>query len=236
MGWGWLNPIADAAGLVGGVAKVIQGNQTKQRNKGLISQAYRQNVAQANLQQANTREGLNESLNARGVLSPGAGSVNPSSITQAVAASGGKGGGGGITAYLPPASAGSVGAANTLAGGENAQMSDQFALEDKANKSAETAALNANNTAYLDTIGGAVAQGVGTAANIASGMGAGNTAATIAAATQQPGALPTASGPTIADNSQMTGAYGMPVNHSFFGGGTTIGNGQPNYSFSSGAS
>src|SRR5580693_6471028 len=54
------------------LAGIIQGNQNKQQNKGLISQAYRQNVIQTNLQQANTRQDSNESLNARGVLSGGA--------------------------------------------------------------------------------------------------------------------------------------------------------------------
>jgi hypothetical protein len=235
MGLGWLNPIADAAGLVGGVAKIIQGNQTKQKNKGLISQAYRQNVAQTNLAQANTRESLNEGLNARGLLSPGSGSTNPTSITQAVAASGGKGGGGGIGGYLPQASVGSVGAANTLAGGENAQMSDQFALEDKANRQAEQQALNANNTAYLDTIGSAISQGVGTAEHIAGGQNAAAAAAGITA-NQVPGTLPTGSPVPSTGSTSMQGQYGA-VNPQFSSpsSGTRIGNsGVSNYSFNVG--
>lgn len=238
MGWGWLNPIADVAGLVGGVAKVVQGNQTKQKNKGLISQAYRQNVAQTNLEQANTREGLNESLNARGVLTAGAGRVNPTSITQAVAASGGKGGGGGITGYLPQASVGSVGPLNSLSGGANAQMSDQFALADKANQQAEQQALKANNTAYLDTIGNAVSGAIGTAANIASGMDAGKAAAAIRAQTPSSSGFIDSSIPSSFNHDgmmSMSGQYG-PVNPQFASptSGTRVGTNTPNYSFNVG--
>lgn len=229
MGWS-LDPFADASALAQGIAGVVTGNQAKQKNKGTISQAYRQNVAQTNLAQANTRESLNESLNARGVLSPGAGRPNATSITQAVAASGGKGGGGGITGYLPQAGVGAVGAANTLAGGENAQMTDQFALADKANQQAEAQALNQNNASYVNTIIGAVTGGVQTDANIRSAQDA-NAAAT---ALQQstPGAVPTATGPAMSGG-PIQGQYG-PVNPSWTSSSTGTRNASgstANYSF-----
>jgi hypothetical protein len=235
-----LDPIADITAAVSGISGLIQGNQQYKKNKGLISQAYRQNVAQTNLQQANTRQDSNESLNARGVLSGGAARPNPSSITQAVAGSGGSGGGGGITGYLPQAGVGAVGAANTLGGGQNAQMTDQFALADKANKGAETAALNANSATYANTILNAATGAAGAAGNVIQGQSAGNAAAAVAAGSGANGTAGSATPPigSIAPDtpSPTTGAYGMTQNPQFFGGssGTSIGSGQPNYSFNAG--
>jgi hypothetical protein len=259
MGASW---IPEAVGAASGIAGIIQGNQNKQKNKGLISQAYRQNVIQTNLQQANTRQDSNESLNARGVLSGGA--QRPLSVasspTQQVANSGTEipgtnvstdiisqqnqdflrkaymASGGTLGPYQAQAGAGAIGAANTLGGGSNQQMTDQFALQDNANQQSEQQAQNQNQAGYDNQILGSIAGAAGAAGNIAQGNAAGNTAGAIAASAQ-PGSIVNATpGMTTADNSPMTGAYNMPVNQSFFGGpkGTTIGTGStPNYSFNS---
>jgi len=144
--------------------------------------------------------------------------------------------GGALSPYLAQAGTGAIGAANTLAGGQNAQMTDQFALQDKSNQDAETQALNANQATYDNTILNSVAQGVGAANNIAQGQGASTAAAAIQMGTGgangvaggQPGSI-------TSDNAPATGAYGMNQNPQFFGGsGTRIGTSNPNYSFNAG--
>lgn len=255
MGASW---IPQAIGIASGVAGIVQGNQTKQKNKGLISQAYRQNVAQTNLQQANTREDSNEALNARGVLSAGAQRSGPSTMAQQVANSGVEipgtnvstdiipqktqdairqayvSSGGALGPYAAQAGAGAVGASNTLSGGANQQMTDQFALQDKSNKDAETQALNQNQASYDNTILSSIAGGVGAAGNIMQGNAAGSSAAAIAAS-QQPGSIVQPSGSTMSGG-PMTGQYGA-VNPQFSSpsSGTKIGSSQtPNYSFNVG--
>lgn len=220
-----------ALGLLGAGADIIGGNQQKQRQKGLIGQAYRQDAYQQQLRQANTRQSLNESLNARGVLSAGANPGPVGTALQQVAKSGGpKIAGSGVDPFLTAAGQGATGAVNTLSGGANQQMTDQFGLEDLSLARDKSNAEKANQQQYLSTISGAIGQGIDTAANIASGGMAGATASAINGMT--PASAPGSTG-------QMLGAYGIPSNPTFFSGGPTqssqgtiVGDGSnPNYGF-----
>lgn len=58
-----LGLIGAALGAGRALYGAIAGNQTKQKNKGLISQALRENQLQQDLGQADIRQGTNESLN-----------------------------------------------------------------------------------------------------------------------------------------------------------------------------
>lgn len=202
---GLFSTIGNTFGAIGGAAKAIQGNQQKQRQKGEIGQSYREDAYQEGLKQANTRQASNESLNARGVLTAGANPGPIGTALQQVAKSGGaKIAGSGVDPFLTVAGAGSVGPANTLAGGQNQQMTDQFALEDLGLAKNKSTAERANQDQYLSTIGSGIAGAFQTAANIATGGAAGAAATAIGGMTPPSGA---------------TGAYGMPINPTFFSGG-----------------
>lgn len=201
-------PAGAAAGysLGGSIGGSVDANQTKQQNKGLISQAYRTNVVQKQLQQANTREGLNENLGARGVLSLGRQSAPSGTAVQQVAKSGG---GTGLDPYLGAAGVNAVSPANTLSGGANQQLTDQFALEQKDLADAKTQANNQNTANYENSIIGNVGNAIQGGLSLYGGAQANRSAAAI------------------------QGAYNMPANPTFFsGGGTVIGdNSGANYAF-----
>lgn len=222
---GLFSTIGKALGVVGALGKTIQGNQTKQRQKGLIGQSYREDAYQQGLRQANTRQSMNESLNARGVFTAGANPGPIGTTLQQVAKSGGKKiAGSGVDPFLTVAGAGAAGAAGTLSGGANQQLTDQFALEDLSLARGKSEAERANKDQYYNTIGTAISQGIQTAANFASGGAAG-------AITGVPAGTPS----PIASSGTMAGAYGMPVNPTFFGGGssagTVVGTDGPNFGF-----
>lgn len=233
---------------IGGVAKIITGNQTKQKNKGLIGQAYRENVEQQGLQQANTRQSANESLNARGVFSAGANPGPIGTALQQVAKSGGqKIAGSGVDPFLTAAGQGATGAANTLSGGANQQMTDQFAYEDLGLARGKSQAEQANMDQYKATIGGAISDTAkafglddGGLPSALAGGGQLNPAGQAALNSSMSTYAGTNAAANRASVAPMTGAYGMPTNPTFFGGspsasssqGTVIGDGsQPNYGF-----
>jgi hypothetical protein len=195
--WKYLGP-------VGAIGSAITGNQAKQKRKGAIGEAYRVNAAQQEIDQASTRQDKNEELNARGVLTAGAAQGVPaqSAIAKAVA-SGGKRFGS-LDRFEQGASRGAVGPANTLSGGVNSALTDQFALERKDLADQKANAEKANRAEYLGSIAHSVEEGIDTWANFA---GAG-----IQTPPQGPpdlGTMPSV-GITPGDTAAK-GAYGMPT-------------------------
>jgi hypothetical protein len=70
----WVATAIAGSAIIGGVAKGVQGNQDKQRNKGFIDANYRLASDRLNTQQRGVRQDTAESLAARG-LSPVAGAM-----------------------------------------------------------------------------------------------------------------------------------------------------------------
>lgn len=190
--WKYLGPL-------GAVGSAIQNNQAKQKRKGAIGEAYRVNAARMDVDQAGTRQDTNESLNARGVLSAGGvqGAPPMSPIAAAVSSGGPKFGS--LAPYEAGASRGAVGPANTLSGGVNSALSDQFALERKDLQDENTQQRNENQRQYVSSIGTALEQGIDTYANLAG-------AAPSTPVSPATGDL----GPTSV-GAQIRGAYGMPA-------------------------
>jgi hypothetical protein len=158
--WKYLGPI-------GAIGTAITGNQAKQKRKGAIGAAYRVNAARMDLDQADTRQSTNESLNARGILTAGGvQTAEPTSpIARAVASGGPKFGS--LDRYEGPAGANAIGPANTLSGAANAALTDQFALERKDLADNKAAMEKENQQEYLGSIGHAVEEGIDTFANFA---------------------------------------------------------------------
>lgn len=223
---------------IGGIAKIVQGNQYRQRQKGLIGQAYREDSFQQGLRQANTRQASNESLNARGVFTAGATPGPIGTGLQQVAASGGKKiAGTGVTPFLTAAGAGSAGAVNTLSGGQNQQMTDQFALEDLNLARGKSTAERANNDQYKGVIGSAIGDTAKAFGFDDGGISQGVIGGAIPNSAMQVNSVDPVKYPREMNGGEMLGAYNMPVNPSFFGGrtqglGTVVGDGQQNFNFS----
>lgn len=192
--WKYLGPI-------GALGSAIQNNQAKQKRKGAIGEAYRVNVARMDTDQAGVRQDTNEGLNARGVLSAGGvqGAPPMSPIAAAVASGGPKFGS--LAPYEAGASRGAVGPANTLSGGVNSALSDQFALERKDLQDENTQQRNENQRQYVSSIGTALEQGIDTYANFARG----------GSIPQSPPDLGPSPAGTQITPSAPTGAYGMPT-------------------------
>lgn len=173
--------------VIGGAAGAIGFNQVHQRakgQKGAIKRAYQMATLQNTIDQANTRQDTNESLNARGVLAAGAPqSSRPlSPIAASVAKSG---------AYrdlYTRAQAGNTGASNTLGGQVNANLGDQFYRESKDLYDNKEQALNDVKASEMNGYLQSAIGGVQTALNVATGMNTGGTMGAI------------------------QGAFGMPVN------------------------
>lgn len=221
--WKYLGPI-------GAVPTAIQNNQAKQKRKGAIGAAYRVNAARMDLDQADTRQATNESLNARGVLT--AGGVQPSPIASALQTAVASGGNrfGSLDRYEGGAGKNAIGPGNTLSGGANSALTDQFALERKDLADNKAQMEKENRAEYLGSIGHAVEEGIDTWANFAGAgiqtppQGAPNIGAV------PPGTQITPSAPT--------GAYGMPTVPDFstppaqIGKKTSFGTSDtPNYAF-----
>lgn len=190
--WKYLGPL-------GAVGSTIQANQAKQKRKGAIGEAYRVNAARMDTDQAGVRQDTNEGLNARGVLSAGGvqGPAPMSPIAAAVASGGPKFGS--LAPYEAPAARGAVGPANTLSGGVNSALTDQFALERKDLQDQTTQERNENQRQYISGIGTALEQGIDTYASLAG-----------KSVPQSPPDLGPAPGVSITP-SAPTGAYGMPT-------------------------
>lgn len=217
-------------GPVGAIGTAITGNQAKQKRKGAIGAAYRVNAARMDLDQADTRQNTNESLNARGILT--AGGVQAPSTTSPIARAVASGGPrfGSLDRYEGAAAKNAIGPANTLSGAANAALTDQFALERKDLADNKAAMEKENRAEYLGSIGHALEEGIDTWANFA-GYG-------IQTPPQGPPDLGKPPLGTQITPSAPTGAYGMPTVPDFstppaqIGKKTTFGTSDtPNYAF-----
>lgn len=131
---GWLA----AAQAVGDVASGIEANQARQRNKGIIGQAYKLGQQRLNLTQQDTRQSQGENLGARGLSGGGdvytGGAVSPTSTST---------GGAGAAPV-------SVGGAHTLGEQATADESREQQLEQTGLAQQAAQAYTANN-ANADT-------------------------------------------------------------------------------------
>lgn len=221
--WKYLGP-------VGAIGTAITGNQAKQKRKGAIGEAYRVNAARMDLDQADTRQSTNESLNARGVLT--AGGVQTPSPTSPIARAVASGGPrfGSLDRYEGAAGRNAIGPANTLSGAANAALTDQFALERKELADNKAAMEKENRAEYLGSIGHAVEEGIDTTVNAFG--------ANLQTEPQTPPSLGRAPLGTQITPSAPTGAYGMPTVPDFsvppaaIGKKTSFGTSDtPNYAF-----
>lgn len=218
--------------VIGGITGLIGFNQARQNAKGqrgAIARAYQMAQMQQGIDQANTREDTNESLNRRGVLAAGAAPRGPavSPIGKSVAATGA------YRDFYNNAQQGAVGASNTLGGQVNADLGDQFYREQKSlydNTSQLTNQVNANET---NSIIGSAVNGVQTAMNVNAGQNANGLTGALQGAfgmpvNMQPSPGVAAPSAPTGGGGSATGATGTPV-----GGGNTL-SGDPttaNYNF-----
>lgn len=232
-------PLLIGAGVAG--AGIIAGNQQRQRNKGIIGAAYRRDLQRLKIDQADTRQSTNESLNARGMLTPGAAPTtaipaHPGELNFEAANRKGIIGGVKMVAGHNQAVAaneqgltsarGAIGPANSYSGGVNSNLTTQFGLERQDLEDSTKAARQENDAQYYGTIVNSIQGGIGAGMNIAAGLQAGQAAGAITPPVGTPS--------PIASSGEMVGAYGMPVNPSFLNSSrsdTVVGDSVPNYLF-----
>jgi hypothetical protein len=153
--WKYLGP-------VGAIGTAITGNQAKQKRKGAIGAAYRVNAARMDLDQADTRQSTNESLNARGVLTAGGVQTAGSDIADRSSC--------GVRrskVRKPRSLRGCCGpqchrTCEHAFGAANAALTDQFALERKELADNKAAMEKENRAEYLGSIGHAIEEGIDT--------------------------------------------------------------------------
>ncbi len=139
-----LIPLIMAALKVGSsIYNAVEANQVKQRNKGYINDAYRSAQAQQRIQEGDVRQGEEESLAARGLLSPDVAGGASSRIAAAMGAPG------------------TVAASGSLGGRDMAETDAQLGLQRHALDAAHTQALNENNATALNSEIGAAESGIG---------------------------------------------------------------------------
>jgi len=187
-----MGPLAAAYGLGRAAFGAIQGNQTRQRNKGLISQAYRTGRERLDLTQGDVRQNVQESAVARGLA--GGGGVRASGPVHPT-------GGGGVgsagyktkTSYamrVPGHPQFGVTPTVTQVGGERAappvsvsgaydlgsQQGSDLAREQQLEQTdlvrQKDAALAGNDAEYANTLVGSAAAGVAGAGDVANAYGA----------------------------------------------------------------
>lgn len=140
-----------AVTVAGAATSAIEANQTGQRNKGIISQAYNLGQQRLNLNQQDTRESQAESLGARGLA--GSGTVNdPGNIGPAA---------------NPNAPMG-VGGAHDLGGQAVVDERREQQLEQTGLKQESQNELSANNAA---TEGTEIGAGIKAAGAVVGGIG-----------------------------------------------------------------
>jgi len=211
----WVAVAIGGSAVIGGVAKAVTGNQTKQRNKGYIEDAYRSASQRQTVHENDVRQDSAESLNARGLLVPG------QQFTQRSPSS----------ALTETAYAG--GTPSTLGGQMQADTNRELGLERHDLDAAHTRAQNENNAAYMNDLVGAA---TGTAQGIMSAYGAHENVSAM-------GALDAKSSPSVsapAPSQMLSGGEDeMPMIQGAFGlhpltakpQGTQTGLGQMNATF-----
>jgi hypothetical protein len=145
------------ASVVGGgtaILKAVQANQTKEKNKGYISQADREAQQKMNVSQAYAREGGAESANARGLAQGGAVTANP--ITTAIDANG---------------MVKATGTPTTIGGQDQSNMGTQMGLEQRDLTNQYTRAMHENQDTYNESLINAGVGGVETAIGVRNASG-----------------------------------------------------------------
>lgn len=168
-----LLPLILGAYAVGkGIYSAINANQVKQRNKGYIEDAYRGAVQRQGVHETDVRQGTAESLNARGLMTPGAQfSQTAPSLTQSAYAGG---------------------QPSTLGGQMEADTNRELGLERHDLDAAHSRALNENKADYLNSLVGAASN---TAQGVMQAYGAGKT---LGAMNDMGGAAPSAPSASVA--------------------------------------
>lgn len=195
----------------------VNSNQEKQRNKGYINDAYRTASARMTDQQAEGTQGNLEALNARGL--------------------------GGPARPIQAAMTNGRSSATTIGEQSQANLKREFALDRHSLDAQHERDLNENKASALNAQIGAIAGGL-------QGMGSaymgGKDLAAAQAVGAAPGAAPSAAAASMAPSQRLSGgpiqgAFGIDPMYPWGigapksgGGGTTIGEGQPNYSFTTG--
>lgn len=156
--------------VAGGIAGAIQGNQQKQKQKGVIGQAYRLGRERLNVRQGDQRRGQAEGLVARGLAGGGVRASNravspvtPGRVTSVARGTGPvdalRGTGPGITRSGGTPRVGVTGA-RTLGQQQQMDLTREQQFEQDAlleNRNAALAGLNADATnALVGNIGGAI--------------------------------------------------------------------------------
>jgi hypothetical protein len=193
--------IAVAAASTG--AGMIQANQVRQKQKGLIGQAYQTAQGQLNIGERNTREDTGESLVARGLT--GAGDVTTG-------------------AAVSPGTVPGEGGATTLGSQQGVNLKEQQVLEQDSLLNEKNAAMTGVNETANQSMINAGAAGIGAGLNlaaqkpvvpgqIATAPGAGASAAIAPPPAAAAGSLSGDQGPSPSANN-YPGSYGGvdPVN------------------------
>lgn len=241
-------PLIAAAIAVGG-ARAAYGAITAKKqnlaNKKAIGRGYQVADQQMGLDQADSRQNINESLNARGILTAGAvGNAMTPQRTGLDSMFGGKNAKSNNDrqiGFYDKAGANSLGTSRTLSGQANTDATDAMYRDRRNLNQAKVDALDANKGALKQGYADAITGGINTGLSVygmGKGMGGGGGVAPMPAPAGAPqvsvtpsAANPNGPMPTIA------GAYGMPANPQFpapsSGGGGTIvaGSGQSNSTF-----
>lgn len=220
---------AVSVGAARGIYGAVSANQTKQKNKGYISAAYRSANQKLGVQQQDVTQSNAESLVARGL-------------------GGGGGGGSAVRAAMVNGIPVSQGPAPTdLAGQSRTDLGKAFVSEQSDLDNSASRAQNENKAAGINAEIGSIGQGIDTAESVYGAgktLGAGKTGAGVA-----PSVAPSSPSMTGIDDPANSwggihvvdplGAPGSSWNSSatrtaYQGGAPVIGAGQPNFSFNTG--
>lgn len=144
--------VSVAIGAGTAVARAIGANQTKQRNKGYINDAYRRQSQQLDITQAGAREDSAESLNARGLAQGGSVTASP------------------IHAAMIDGLMRATGAPNTIGGQVQSNAGVQMGLERTDLDTQHSRALTANKVGYTNALIDAGVSGIGAGENVHSAM------------------------------------------------------------------
>lgn len=209
---------AMAAGAVRGIVGGIQNRNETRRKRGLINQAYTGGQQRMNVQQQDVREGMGESLVARGLAQGGdvqtGGAVSPGETL-------------------------SVGGARTIGGQQTTDLHREQTLEQNDLLAQRDAALSDVNAAGTQGTIDAVSGGINTAMSVygmgremgamrAAGSAAPSSAPATPAASHGVGTIRGAFGIDPITGVPQNPAYPRATNPAL---GSVMGTGQPNFAF-----
>jgi hypothetical protein len=160
-----MDPLTVAAiglGAARAVGGIVGAGKRARRDRDLIKRAYKIAQRKQERSQGYTRQSVNESLNARGVLNAGSGSGTPA--TGPIAAA--YGGGFDQRRMAVSSTTGQAGQANTLSGGVNTDLSKEFLDEQQDLWHAREAGINATKAGQASDTMGAIGSGFEMGANV----------------------------------------------------------------------